>query len=196
MSNATVKQPEAKPGLPRGYAVLRDPLLNKGSAFPDDERAALGLQGLLPPRIFSMEEQVLRVMENYSRKQTDLERYIHLISLQDRNETLFYRVVMDNLEQMIPILYTPTVGLACQQFGHIFRRSRGLYISIKHKGRVKSLLQNSLNKDVRVIVVTDGERILGLGDQGASGMGIPIGKLSLYVGCAGIHPTQTLPIML
>jgi malate dehydrogenase (oxaloacetate-decarboxylating)(NADP+) len=196
MSDKTVKQPEAKPGLPRGYAILRDPLLNKGSAFPEEERVALGLQGLLPPRVFTMEEQVLRVMENYSRKQTDLERYIHLISLQDRNETLFYRVVMDNLEQMIPILYTPTVGLACQQFGHIFRRSRGLYISIKHRGNVKAIVQNSLNKDVRVIVVTDGERILGLGDQGASGMGIPIGKLSLYTGCAGIHPNSNLPVML
>jgi malate dehydrogenase (oxaloacetate-decarboxylating)(NADP+) len=196
MSESTVKQPEAKPGLPRGYAVLRDPMLNKGSAFPEEERVALGLEGLLPPRVFTMEEQILRVMENYSRKSTDLERYIHLISLQDRNETLFYRVVMDNLEQMIPILYTPTVGLACQQFGHIFRRSRGLYISFKHRGSVKAILQNALNKDIRIIVVTDGERILGLGDQGASGMGIPIGKLSLYTGCAGIHPTQCLPVML
>ncbi|MFL5272650.1 MAG: NAD-dependent malic enzyme [Anaeromyxobacteraceae bacterium] len=196
MSNATVKQFEAKPGLPRGYAVLRDPLLNKGSAFPEDERAALGLQGLLPPRVFSMEEQVLRVMENYSRKSTDLERYIHLISLQDRNETLFYRVVMDNLEEMMPIIYTPTVGQACQQFGHIFRRSRGLYISIKDRGNVKTILQNWPHKDVRVIVVTDGERILGLGDQGASGMGIPIGKLSLYTGCSGIDPASCLPVML
>jgi malate dehydrogenase (oxaloacetate-decarboxylating)(NADP+) len=196
MSNPTVKQPEAKPGLPRGYAVLRDPLLNKGSAFPEDERIALGLQGLLPPRVFSMQEQVLRVMENYSRKSTDLERYIHLISLQDRNETLFYRVVMDNLEEMMPIIYTPTVGQACQQFGHIFRRSRGVYISMKDRGNVKAVLQNWPHKDVRVIVVTDGERILGLGDQGASGMGIPIGKLSLYTGCSGIHPASCLPVML
>jgi malate dehydrogenase (oxaloacetate-decarboxylating)(NADP+) len=196
MSEKTVKHLEVKPGLPRGYAILRDPLLNKGSAFPENERAALGLQGLLPPRVFTMEEQILRVMGNYSRKQTDLERYIHLISLQDRNETLFYRVVLDNLEQLIPILYTPTVGLACQEFGHIFRRSRGLYVSVKERGNVKAILQNWPHKEPRIIVVTDGERILGLGDQGASGMGIPIGKLSLYTGCAGIHPTSCLPVML
>ncbi len=187
---------QPKPGIPHGYAVLRDPLLNKGSAFPAEEREALGIKALLPPKIFTMEEQILRVMENYSRKQTDLERYIHLASLLDRNEVLFYRVLIDNLEQMMPIVYTPTVGLACQQWGHIFRRSRGLYVEYADKGRVKELLQSWPHKDVRVIVVTDGERILGLGDQGASGMGIPVGKLSLYTGCAGIHPAQCLPVML
>jgi malate dehydrogenase (oxaloacetate-decarboxylating)(NADP+) len=185
---------EAKPGIPTGLELLTNPLYNKGSGFPEEEREALGLQGLLPPRVFSMDEQVLRVMENYSRKPTDLERYIHLSSLQDRNETLFYRVLIDNIEQMMPIVYTPTVGLACQEFGHIFRRPRGVYISANDRGHVKEILRRFPRKDVRVIVVTDGERILGLGDQGASGMGIPIGKLSLYTACAGINPAQTCPI--
>ncbi len=192
MNEKTRREP--KPGIPTGMELLTNPLLNKGSGFPEEEREALGLRGLLPPRVFSMEEQVLRVMENYSRKTTDLERYIHLNSLQDRNETLFYRVLVDNVEQMMPIVYTPTVGQACQEFGHIFRRPRGLYISANDRGNVKEILKRSPKKDVRVIVVTDGERILGLGDQGASGMGIPIGKLSLYTACAGIHPTQTCPI--
>ncbi len=192
MNEKTRREP--KPGIPTEMELLTNPLLNKGSGFPEEEREALGLRGLLPPRVFSMEEQVLRVMENYSRKTTDLERYIHLNSLQDRNETLFYRVLVDNVEQMMPIVYTPTVGQACQEFGHIFRRPRGLYISANDRGNVKEILKRSPKKDVRVIVVTDGERILGLGDQGASGMGIPIGKLSLYTACAGIHPTQTCPI--
>ena len=187
---------EPKPGIPTGVALLRDPLLNKSSAFTAEEREALGLRGLLPPRVFSMDDQVLRVMENYARKTTDLERYIHLIGLQDRNETLFYRVLTDNIEQMMPIVYTPTVGQACQEFGHIFRRPRGLYVSAKDRGQVKEILRRYLHKDVRVVVITDGERILGLGDQGASGMGIPIGKLSLYTACAGIRPDQTCPVML
>ena len=196
MTDATRKQPQPKPGIPRGAELLQNPMLNKGTAFTEEERTALGLKGLLPPLVFSLEEQVARVMENYRRKQTDLERYIHLVSLQDRNETLFYRVVMDSLEEMMPIIYTPTVGQACQQFGHIFRRPRGLYISYQDRGHVADLLRNWPRKDVRVIVVTDGERILGLGDQGAGGMGIPVGKLSLYTGCAGVHPAQCLPVTL
>jgi len=184
------------PGLPHGEALLHDPLLNKGTAFSEEERNALGLRGLLPPHVHSLDEQVTRVMDNYSAKQTDLERYIHLVSLQDRNETLFYKVVDTHLEAMMPIIYTPTVGQACQNWGHLFRRPRGLYISYQDKGRVARLLDNWQRKDVRVIVVTDGERILGLGDQGAGGMGIPVGKLSLYTACAGIDPSSTLPIML
>ncbi len=182
--------------LPRGEALLHDPLLNKGTAFTDAERAALGLRGLLPPHVHTLEEQVARVMDNYRNKQTDLERYIHLVSLQDRNETLFYKVIGDAIEEMMPIIYTPTVGQACQQWGHLFRRPRGLYVSWNDRGRVASLLRNWPAQDVRVIVVTDGERILGLGDQGVGGMGIPVGKLSLYTACAGIDPATTLPVML
>ncbi len=182
--------------MPTGTALLHDPLLNKGTAFTEEERKQLGLTGLLPPQVFTIEQQVCRVLENHRSKQTDLERYIHLASLQDRNETLFYRVLMENLDEMMPIVYTPTVGQACQQFGHIFRRSRGLYISIKEKGNIAEILKNHSCNDVRVIVVTDGERILGLGDQGTGGMGIPVGKLALYTACSGISPAQCLPVML
>ena len=183
-------------GLPTGQAILRNPLLNKGTAFTRAERQALRLEGLLPPRVFTIEEQVQRVMENYRGKQTDLERYIHLIGLQDRNETLFYKVLTTHLEEMLPIVYTPTVGLACQRFGHIFRRPRGMYITVEDRGRVESIFRNWPQRDVRVIVMTDGERILGLGDLGVSGMGIPIGKLSLYTACAGLPPAQALPLMI
>jgi malate dehydrogenase (oxaloacetate-decarboxylating)(NADP+) len=183
-------------GLPRGAALLHDPVFNKGTAFGEAERGALGLRGLLPPHVHTIGEQVRRVMDNYRTKKTDLERYIHLVSLQDRNETLFYRVVVENLEEMMPIIYTPTVGTACQQYGHLFRRPRGVYLSARDKGRFRAILRNWPYRDVRVIVVTDGERILGLGDLGASGMGIPVGKLSLYTACAGINPANTLPVLL
>ncbi len=177
-----------------GVAWLHNPVFNKGTAFTEAERDLLGLRGLLPPHVQTMDEQARRVLENFRSKSNDLERYIQIVGLQDRNETLFYRVVMDHLEEMMPIIYTPTVGLACQEYGHIFRRTRGFYLSSHDAGRVEKILHHWPTRDVRVIVVTDGERILGLGDLGASGMGIPIGKLSLYTACAGIHPTQCLPV--
>jgi malate dehydrogenase (oxaloacetate-decarboxylating)(NADP+) len=183
-------------GIPTGVELLHDPRLNKGTAFTEEEREALGLTGLLPARIHTQDEQVARVMENYRRKETDLGKYVHMIALQDRNENLFYRVVLDHLEEMMPIIYTPTVGNACQEYGHIFRRPRGLFISTGLGGRIAEVLRNWPYVDVRIIVVTDGERILGLGDLGADGMGIPVGKLSLYTACAGIEPSLCLPITL
>ncbi len=180
----------------RGGDLLHDPVLNKGTAFTEAERDALGLRGLLPPRVSTQETQVMRVLENVRRKTTDIEKYIYLVSLQDRNENLFFRMVMDNLDEMMPIIYTPTVGQGCQEFGHIFRRPRGLYVSFKDRGRVRKILRNWPYREIRMIVVTDGERILGLGDLGANGMGIPVGKLSLYTACAGIQPTQCLPVTL
>jgi malate dehydrogenase (oxaloacetate-decarboxylating)(NADP+) len=182
--------------LPQGVKLLHDPVRNKGTAFTEAERDHLGLRGLLPPRICTAAEQELRVIGNLRSKPTDLERYLFLVSLQDRNETLFYRVVINHIEEIMPLIYTPTVGKACQHFSHIYRRPRGLYISLRERGRVRETLQNWPHADARVIVVTDGERILGLGDLGAAGMGIPIGKLSLYTACAGIHPTQCLPVTL
>lgn len=182
--------------MPRGVKLLHDPVRNKGTAFTEAERDKLGLRGLLPPRQCTAAEQEQRVLENLRGKASDLERYLYLVSLQDRNETLFYRVLMNNIEEIMPLIYTPTVGKACQEFCHIYRRPRGLYISIRDKGNVHKVLQNWPHDDPRVIVVTDGERILGLGDLGAAGMGIPIGKLALYSACAGIHPTLCLPVML
>jgi len=191
----TQKKSKTNRALPaKGVDWLHNPIFNKGTAFTEPERDTLGLRGLLPPHVQTMDEQVQRVMNNFRNKSSDIERYIQLVGLQDRNETLFYRVVMDHLEEMMPIIYTPTVGKACQEFGHIFRRSRGMYVSLKDRGNINKVLKNWPTRDVKVIVVTDGERILGLGDLGASGMGIPVGKLSLYTACAGIHPTQCLPI--
>jgi len=182
--------------MPTGVDLLHEATLNKGTGFTEEERQALGLEGLLPPYVNSLETQVIRVMENFHKKPTDLEKYIYLMSLLDRNETLFYRVVMDKTDEMMPIVYTPTVGRACQEYGHIFRRPRGIFISNKDKGRVIDVLRNWPNKDVRIIVVTDGERILGLGDLGANGMGIPVGKLCLYTACAGVYPGLCLPVAL
>ncbi|MBW2445869.1 MAG: NAD-dependent malic enzyme [Deltaproteobacteria bacterium] len=190
------KSEMARGGQERGVKLLHDPIRNKGTAFTEEERDEFGLRGLLPPRVDSVEQQVMRVLENVRRKENDLERYIALIALQDRNEHLFYRVVVENLAEMMPLIYTPTVGRACQEFGHIFRRPRGLWISARDRGHVRDILRNWPHEDVRVIVVTDGERILGLGDLGADGMGIPIGKLALYTACAGISPTACLPVTL
>ena len=182
--------------FPRGAALLRDPTLNRGTAFTLRERDMLGLRGLLPPHVVTQENQVDRVLENFRRLDSDLSRYILLEALHDRNEALFFRVIAENPDEMMPIIYTPTVGLACQQFGHIYRRPRGLYISAADRGHVVELMRNWPYRDARMIVVTDGERILGLGDLGANGMGIPIGKLALYTACAGLHPRHCMPVML
>jgi malate dehydrogenase (oxaloacetate-decarboxylating) len=170
--------------------------LNKGTAFTEKERTRLGLHGLLPPQIENLEEQAVRAYEAYERKVDDLERHIYLRALQDTNEVLFYKLLLDHIEEMTPIVYTPVVALACQQFSHIYRRPRGLFISYPLRNSIRALLRNRPNPDVDVIVVTDGERILGIGDQGAGGLGIPIGKLSLYSLIGGIRPERTLPIVL
>lgn len=193
-TNITVRLPE-QTGL-NGHNLLDDPLLNEGSAFPEDERRRLSLLGLLPYHCSTVEEQLTRVYENYKRKENDLERYIFLTALQDRNETLFYRLLSEHITEMMPIIYTPVVGEGCRRYSHVFRRPRGLYISYPYRDEIPALLDNTPTKDVEVIVVTDGERILGLGDLGVGGMGIPVGKLSLYTLCAGIHPATTLPILL
>lgn len=179
-----------------GYQRLLDPALNKSTAFSEEERDKYNLRGLLPPKIFTLEQQLSRVLANLRRKESDIEKYIFLQGLQDRNDTLFFRTIIDNIEEIMPLIYTPTVGQACREFASIFRRSRGLYVTANDSGRIEEILRNWPEKDVRVIVVTDGERILGLGDLGANGMGISVGKLSLYVACAGIHPEHCLPITL
>ena len=179
-----------------GQLLLDYPLLNKGMAFTDEERREFGLLGLLPPHVSTVEEQLARNYENYRRKESDIERYIFLMGLQDRNETLFYKLLGRHINEMTPVIYTPVVGAASQLYSHIYRRPRGLYISYRHRGEIKKLLSNAPHPDVAVIVVTDGERVLGLGDLGVGGMGIPVGKLSLYTLCAGIHPATTLPVFL
>ena len=180
-----------------GHQLLDTPMLNKGSAFTEEERRDLGLLGLLPPHVATMDEQLTRTYENYRQKTSDLERYVFLTSLQDRNEVLFYRLLQLHTAEMMPIVYTPIVGAASQHYSHIYRRPRGLYIGYPNADRIEEMLRNTpYPEEVRVIVVTDGERILGLGDLGIGGMGIPIGKLSLYTVCAGIHPATTLPIIL
>ena len=179
-----------------GVALLREPTLNKGTAFTEEERDALGLRGLLPPHVSTQEEQVSRVLEQLPAARTPLAKYIMLESLQDRNEALFYRVITDYPDEMTPIIYTPTVGLACQQFGHIYRRPRGIFVSRRDRGRIDQVLRNWPHREVSMIVVTYGDVILGLGDLGANGMGIPIGKLSLYTACCGIDPAGCLPVML
>ena len=180
----------------RGPQLLNHPMYNRATAFTRDERRELGLEGLLPDVVSTMEQQARRAYGNIVRKTDPLERYIGLAALQDRNEHLFYKVLGEHLEEFLPVVYTPTVGQACQQYSRIFRRARGLWITPEHKGRMTEVLANAPYEDVRLIVVTDNERILGLGDQGAGGMGIPVGKLALYVAAAGIHPAQTLPISL
>ncbi len=180
----------------RGTDVLNEPLLNKGTAFTEEEREALGLRGLVPPKVFTIEEQVLRVLENYQRKTDPLEKFIFLTSLHDRNETLYYKVLTENLMEMTPIVYTPVVGAACQQFGHIYRKNRGMYISANDKGHIRDIFDNWNQDEIDIIVISDGSRILGLGDLGANGMGIPIGKLALYVAGGGVYPCKTLPILL
>ena len=181
---------------PVGYARLCRADLNKSTAFTHEEREKYGLTGLLPHGVSTQKEQQTRVLANFHRKYYDIERYILLRALQNRNERLFYSLVIDYIDEIMPIIYTPTVGQACQEFAHIFRQTRGLYVTHKDKGQIEALLENWPTSDVRLIVITDGERILGLGDLGANGMGISIGKLALYVACAGIHPSQCLPVML
>ncbi len=179
-----------------GYELLNDPLLNKGTAFTDAERDSFELHGLLPPNIASLDEQVGRRLQALRQLPNDLSRYVFLRGLQDTNEVLFYALLVRNLSEILPIVYTPTVGLGCQQFSRIFRKPRGLFLSLPQQNRIKDIFANRHFDKVEAIVVTDGERILGLGDQGAGGMGIPIGKLALYTGCGGLHPETTLPIML
>src|SRR6516162_314225 len=183
-------------GPPTGYDLLRNPRLNKGTAFTEAERRAFRLEGLLPPAVTTMALQVARRHGEIATLENDLQKYLVLSDLQTRNETLYYAVLMSDPATYMPIVYTPTVGEACQKFAHIFRQARGMYLPITVRGRLEELLSNWPEKDVRFIVVTDGERILGLGDLGAGGMGIPIGKLSLYTACAGVPPQYCLPIVL
>lgn len=179
-----------------GPSLLETPLLNKGSAFSKEERGSFNLTGLLPPRFESIDEQAERAYRQYSCFQTNINKHIYLRAIHDNNETLFFKLVQNNLAEMLPIIYTPTVGDACEQFSDIYRSSRGLFISYEDRFNIDDMLRNATKNKVKVIVVTDGERILGLGDQGIGGMGIPIGKLSLYTACGGISPAHTLPVML
>jgi malate dehydrogenase (oxaloacetate-decarboxylating) len=196
MATAQTNVPTGGSDIPRGMDLLNRQGLNKGTAFNVEERTRFGLLGLLPPQVETLDEQTARAYEAYLKKDNDLERHIYLRALQDMNEVLFYRLLLDHIEEMTPIVYTPTVALACEQFSHIYRRPRGLFISYPLRDSIPQLLRNRPNKDVDVIVVTDGERILGIGDQGAGGLGIPIGKLSLYTLIGGIRPERTLPIVL
>ena len=180
----------------KGISLLRDQRLNKSTAFSEGEREALGLVGLVPEGIDTEDTQIRRVLLQLGQKPNDLEKYIFLSQPQDTDETLFYRLLMSDPAHFLPLVYTPTVGEACLQFGHIIRRPKGMYISIKRKGHIREILQNWPERDVRFIVVTSGQRILGLGDLGANGMGIPIGKLALYTACAGVPPQYTLPILM
>jgi len=180
----------------KAFAIINNPRLNKGTAFTEEEREENGLHGLLPPNISTMEQQVEWAMDSIRRKPADIDKYRFMASMQKRNERLYFRLLIDHIEELMPIVYTPTVGQACQEYAYQFRETSGFYISIDHKGRVDELMSNWIDDEVRLIVVTDGERILGLGDLGVSGMGIPIGKLALYSACAGIDPAHCMPITL
>jgi malate dehydrogenase (oxaloacetate-decarboxylating)(NADP+) len=181
---------------PKAFALINNPRLNKGTAFTLEEREQLGLHGLLPPRVSKMDEQLEWAMDSIRRKPQDIDKYRFMASMMKRNERLYFRLLIDHIEELMPIVYTPTVGQACQEFAYQFRETSGFYISYDHKGRIDQLMDNWIDRDVRLIVVTDGERILGLGDLGVSGMGIPIGKLALYSACAGIDPEHCMPITL
>ncbi len=187
---------EAKRGMPTGVPLLDDPIGNKGTAFTADERRSLKLEGLLPPAVESIDRQLERVLGHLDAKPTDLERYIYLVGLADRNETLFYKTLMSDPARFVPIVYDPTIADACLTFGHIYRRSQGMYITRDMKGRMAEVLRNWPRRDVRFICVSSGGRILGLGDIGANGMGIPIGKLQLYTACAAVPPDGLLPVLL
>src|SRR5208282_3062641 len=179
-----------------GFNLINSPRLNKGTAFSDHERDVFGLHGLLPPHVGNLEDQIERRMQAFREQPNAFHKYSFLRELQNTNETLFYALLVRNIEEMLPLVYTPTVGEGCQRFSEIWRKPRGVFLSYPNKHRIRQILADPRFDRVRVIVVTDGERILGLGDQGAGGMGISIGKLALYSGCAGIHPEQTLPVLL
>ena len=181
----------------RGHDLIRDPLLNKGTALTREERKALGVEGLLPHRVMTMEGQARRVYEALEGKSTPLGKYVDLADLQERNEQLYYRVLADHLEELMPIVYTPTVGLATQRYSHVYRRGRGIWITPDHRGKIAQVIRDAVgDRDIRLMVVTDNEAILGIGDQGAGGMALAIGKLALYCAAAGIHPRHTLPVSL
>src|SRR5215212_9427713 len=177
-------------------SLLDCPMFNKGSAFPEGERTEFGLHGLLPPHVGSIDEQLERRYRDFQQKRTEIQQHIYLRDLQDRNEVLFYRLMTDHIAEMMPLIYTPVVGEACEHFSRIYRRPRGLFVSYERRGEIDATLENRPFRQVDVIVVTDGERILGLGDLGVGGMGIPVGKLSLYTLCGGVHPARTLPVYL